>query len=122
MLVPDRTKATMQPIVGANVEPGIQIYSDEHGEAWRMEQYQHDMVNHLHAYVDDNVRTNGMENFCSLLKRTIGGTDVSVDRSTCFGTSVNRHSRLTTVCRWPMQTGSAILSARSLASALPMPN
>ena len=36
-VVPDRTKATMQPIVGANVEPGTQIYSDEHGHQWLME-------------------------------------------------------------------------------------
>jgi transposase-like protein len=78
-VVPDRTKATMQPIVGANVEPGTQIYSDEHGQNWRMDQYQHDMVNHLESYVDGNVHTNGMENFWSLLKRTIGGTYVSVE-------------------------------------------
>jgi transposase-like protein len=78
-VIPDRTKATMQPIVGANVEPGAQIYSDEHGESWRMDQYQHDMVNHLESYVDGNVHTNGMENFWSLLKRTIGGTYVSVE-------------------------------------------
>src|ERR1017187_3392015 len=78
-VVADRTKATMQPIVGANVEPGTQIYSDEHGVNWRMDQYQHDMVNHLESYVDGNVHTNGMENFWSLLKRTIGGTYVSVE-------------------------------------------
>jgi hypothetical protein len=37
------------------------------------------MVNHLAAYVDGNVHTNGMENFWSLLKRTLGGTYVSVE-------------------------------------------
>ena len=36
-------------------------------------------TNHLEAYVDGNVHTNGMENFWSLLKRTIGGTYVSVE-------------------------------------------
>jgi hypothetical protein len=61
------------------VEPGSQIYSDEYGETWRMAEYEHSMVNHLHAYVDGNVHTNGMENFWSLLKRTIGGTYVSVE-------------------------------------------
>jgi hypothetical protein len=44
-----------------------------------MDEYQHQMVNHLKAYVDGNVHTNGMENFWSLLKRTIGGTYVSVE-------------------------------------------
>jgi transposase-like protein len=78
-VIPDRTRATMQPVVGANVEPGAQIYSDEHGENWKMEEYQHSMVNHLEAYVDGNVHTNGMENFWSLLKRSIGGTYVSVE-------------------------------------------
>jgi transposase-like protein len=78
-VIPDRTKATMRPIVGANVEPGSQIYSDEHGEAWRMAEYEHSMVNHLEAYADGNVHTNGMENFWSLLKRGLNGTYVSVE-------------------------------------------
>jgi transposase-like protein len=78
-VIPDRTKATMQPIVGANVEPGTQIYSDEHGVVWRMAEYEHSMVNHLETYVDGNVHTNGMENFWSLLKRGINGTYVSVE-------------------------------------------
>ena len=78
-VIPDRTKATMQPIVGANVEPGTQIYSDEHGEAWRMAEYEHSMVNHLRTYVDGNVHTNGMENFWSILKRGINGTYISVE-------------------------------------------
>jgi len=69
----------MQPIVGANVEPGARVYSDEHGAHWKMDEYEHSMVNHLEAYVDGNVHTNGMENFWSLLKRTIGGTYVSVE-------------------------------------------
>ena len=76
---PDRTNASMQPIVGANVEPGTTIYSDEHGHQWRMEEYEHEMCNHAVAHVNGNVHTNGMENFWSLLKRTIGGTYVSVE-------------------------------------------
>jgi transposase-like protein len=78
-VVPDRTKATMQPIVGANVEPGSQIYSDEHGHQWKMGEYEHAMVDHLTTYVDGTVHCNGVENFWSLLKRTIGGTYVSVE-------------------------------------------
>jgi ISXO2-like transposase domain len=69
----------MQPIVGANVEPSTQIHSDEFGETWRMEEYEHSIVDHLHTYIDGNVDTKGMENFWSLLKRTIGGTYVSVE-------------------------------------------
>lgn len=79
-VVPDRTKNTIQPIVAANVEHGAQIFADEHAGNWRMdEKYIHKIVNHLETYVDGNVHTNGMENFWSLLKRTIGGTYVSVE-------------------------------------------
>lgn len=78
-VVPDRTRASIQPLIRGNVEPGTQIHSDEHGSNWRMDEYEHMIVNHLEAYVDGNVHTNGMENFWSLLKRTIGGTYVSVE-------------------------------------------
>ena len=39
----------------------------------------HEFVNHLTSYVMGRVHTNGMENFWSLLKRTLKGTYVSVD-------------------------------------------
>jgi hypothetical protein len=79
-VVPDRTKASIQPMVRANVEPGAEIFSDEHASAWRMdEEYTHNVVNHLEKYVDGNVHTNGIENFWSLLKRSINGTYVSVE-------------------------------------------
>jgi transposase-like protein len=78
-VVPDRTKASMQPVIRGSVEPGAQIYSDEHGTSWKMHEYEHALMNHLETYVDGNVHTNGIENFWSLLKRTIGGTYVSVE-------------------------------------------
>jgi transposase-like protein len=79
-VVPDRTKNIIQPIVAANVESGAEIFADEHAGSWRMdEKYIHKIVNHLETYVDGNVHTNGMENFWSLLKRSIGGTYVSVE-------------------------------------------
>lgn len=79
-VIPDRSKASMQPIVRGSVEPGTVIHSDEWASGWRMDnEYTHQIVNHLEQYVDGNVHTNGMENFWSLLKRTIGGTYVSVE-------------------------------------------
>jgi len=78
-VVPDRTKATIQPVVRGNVEKGTEIFSDEHADTWRMDDYTHKIVNHLEAYVDGNIHTNGMENFWSLLKRGINGTYVSVE-------------------------------------------
>jgi transposase-like protein len=78
-VIPDRKNASIQPLVRGNVDPGSQIMSDEHGNYWRMDEYTHSVVNHLEAYVDGNVHTNGIENFWSLLKRTLGGTYVSVE-------------------------------------------
>ena len=78
-VVRDRNKSTMQEHVAANVDPGARIYSDEHARNWKMPEYEHAMVDHLVAYVNGNVHTNGLENFWSLLKRTINGTYVSVE-------------------------------------------
>jgi transposase-like protein len=79
-VIEDRTKATMQPIVRENVEPGSQVFSDEWASSWRMdEEYTHGVINHLESYVEGNIHTNGMENFWSLLKRSIKGTYVSVE-------------------------------------------
>jgi hypothetical protein len=74
------TKASIQPIVRGSVDAGTQVHSDEHGNTWKMDdEYTHNIINHLEAYVVGNVHTNGIENFWSLLKRTLGGTYVSVE-------------------------------------------
>jgi len=79
-VIPDRSKASIQPIVAGNVEPGAEVHSDEWAVNWRMDdEYTHKIVNHLERYVDGNVHTNGLENFWSLLKRSINGTYVSVE-------------------------------------------
>ena len=41
--------------------------------------YVHQVINHAEEYVNGNIHTNGIENFWSLLKRTIKGTYVSVE-------------------------------------------
>jgi transposase-like protein len=78
-VIPDRTKASTQPIVRGCVDPNTTLYTDEHGHQWKMEEYEHMIVNHLEEYLNGNIHTNVMENFWSLLKRTIGGTCVSVE-------------------------------------------
>jgi transposase-like protein len=79
-VIPDRTKTVMQENVRPHVEAGSQIYSDDAGTYWRMDdQYTHDIINHAEEYVRGNVHTNGLENFWSLLKRSIGGSYVSVE-------------------------------------------
>ena len=41
--------------------------------------YNHQVINHAEAYARGNVHTNGLENFWSLLKRSIHGTYVNVE-------------------------------------------
>ena len=78
-VIPERTKAIMKPIIEANVAHGAHVFSDEFQDGWTFGKgYTHETINHLEAYVQGNVHTNGMENFWSLLKRTLGGTYVSV--------------------------------------------
>jgi transposase-like protein len=79
-VIDDRTNKAIQPIIRENVECGSRVYSDEFGSQWRMDkEYEHELVNHLEAYVQGNVHTNCLENFWSLLKRSLHGTYVSVE-------------------------------------------
>jgi hypothetical protein len=43
------------------------------------DEYTHEVINHAQEYVRGEVHTNGLENFWSLLKRSIKGTYVSVE-------------------------------------------
>lgn len=79
-VIGDRKKATMKPIVQQNVQAGSELHTDEWSSGWYgSEEYVHNVINHLQSYVDGNVHTNGMENFWSLLKRSLKGTYVSVE-------------------------------------------
>lgn len=79
-VIADRTVPVVRAEVEAHVEEGAILYSDEFGQCWKLDdKYAHEMVNHAVQYVRDNVHTNGLENFWSLLKRGIGGTYVSVE-------------------------------------------
>jgi hypothetical protein len=79
-VVDKRRKNQLQSLVRENVEPGSALYSDalKSYEGLAAE-YEHQVVDHAVEYVRENVHTNGMENFWSLLKRGIGGTYVSVE-------------------------------------------
>ena len=69
----------VMPIIQENVETNAEIFTDQ-SPIYRdvYEQYVHDTVNHMVEYVRGNVHTNSIENFWSLLKRTIKGTYISV--------------------------------------------
>jgi hypothetical protein len=75
-----REKKTMHRIISENVFPGTWVMTDEFVNYDGLSSsYTHNVVNHLERYVQGNVHTNGIENFWSLLKRSLGGTYVSVE-------------------------------------------
>jgi transposase-like protein len=79
-VVEGRRKAELQKRVREHVEAGSAIFSDELKSYDGLEtEYQHAVINHAVEYVNDNVHTNGMENFWSLLKRGLHGTYISVE-------------------------------------------
>jgi transposase-like protein len=64
-----------------HVEKGSTVYTDSL-RSYRnlpVDGFAHDFVDHTEQYVKGAVHTNGLENFWSLLKRTIKGTYVSVE-------------------------------------------
>lgn len=78
-VVPDTRKRTLDPKVRANVEPGSNVYTDEHlSYSGLSDEYDHEVIDHATDYVRGQVHTNGMENFWSLLKRGLSGTYISV--------------------------------------------
>ena len=74
-----RRKKDLQPIIREMVEPGSELHTDALESYDGLSEYTHKVVDHAEAYVQNNVHTNRMENFWSLLKRTIKGTYVSVE-------------------------------------------
>jgi len=79
-IIADRQKDTLQPFVREHVHAGSAVFTDEMGGYKGLQgEYEHQIIDHAVKYVDGRVHTNGMENFWSLLKRSLGGTYVSVE-------------------------------------------
>jgi transposase-like protein len=79
-VVPSRKRKALQSEVRKHVEAGSALYTDALMSYRGLEaDYAHQVVDHAVAYVDGNVHTNGLENFWSLLKRSLAGTYVSVE-------------------------------------------
>ena len=78
-------KKTLKEQIDTHVEPGTTLHTD----AWIAYQslgadYVHKFVDHAIEYVKDGVHTNGLENFWTLLKRTLKGTYVAVNAEHLF--------------------------------------
>jgi transposase-like protein len=79
-VIPDITRETLHGKVREHVAGGAQVFTD----AWTAytglnSEYVHNVIDHAKAYAVENVHTNGLENYWSLLKRSIRGTYVSVE-------------------------------------------
>jgi transposase-like protein len=79
-MVPDVSARTLQGVVRENVNPGSMVVTD----GWASynglaRDYLHQSVDHKSEFVRGIVHSNGIENFWSLLKRSLKGTYVSVD-------------------------------------------
>jgi transposase-like protein len=78
--VATRRKGELTNLVRKNVRKGSEVMTDELLSYDGLDnEYAHKVINHAESYVDGNVHTNRMENFWSLLKRSIKGTYVSVE-------------------------------------------
>ena len=79
-IVPNTRKYRLHAEVHDAVRYGATVYSDELKSYDDLDAtYVRDVINHAKTYVRGSVHTNGMENFWSLLKRTLKGTYVSVE-------------------------------------------
>jgi transposase-like protein len=75
-----RKRGTLQGIVREHVAEGSNVYTDAfYSYRGLSKDYVHGFVDHAECYVDGAVHTNGLENFWSLLKRTIKSTYVSIE-------------------------------------------
>jgi transposase-like protein len=80
-VVPNVARETLQNQILKNVKYGSTVYTDnavayDNGMQRR---FIHDVVNKTETYVRGRVHVNGMENFWSLLKRSLRGTYVAVE-------------------------------------------
>ena len=79
-VLPNVKRETLQNEILNNVAFGSKLYTDDavaYNELANI--YAHDVVNHAMEYVKGRVHTNGLENFWSLLKRTLHGTYHAVE-------------------------------------------
>lgn len=78
--IPNVRKTTLHAEIHKHVEVGSSLLTDScAGYRGLNSHFAHEQIDHAICYVKEHVHTNGLENFFSLLKRTIRGTYVSVE-------------------------------------------
>jgi transposase-like protein len=79
-VVPNARRDTLQNAILKNVKHGSKVFSDEAIAYNELQsRFVHEVVNKTETYVNGQVHVNGMENFWSLLKRSLKGTYVAVE-------------------------------------------
>jgi transposase-like protein len=80
-VIPNVKRETLQNAILERVGFGSTVYTDGWAgyEGLKAAKFVHETVNHLNEYVRDEVHTQGIENFWSLLKRSLKGTYVAVE-------------------------------------------
>lgn len=80
MVVEGTKRQHLHSQVTKHVETGSNVYTDALRSYNQLgQEYIHNVINHAEKYVDGQIHTNGVENFWSLLKRSINGTYVSIE-------------------------------------------
>jgi len=80
-VIPNVKRETLQNEILNRVEKKSTVYTDKWQgyKSLAEKEFVHETVNHLEEYVRGQVHTNGIENFWSLLKRSLRGTYVAVE-------------------------------------------
>jgi len=80
-VIPNTKRETLQNQILENIEKKSKVYTDQNQGYYNLAQkdFVHETVDHLQEYVRGQVHTQGIENFWSLLKRSLKGTYVAVE-------------------------------------------
>jgi transposase-like protein len=79
-VMPNVKRESLQNAILDNVTPFAKVYTDEAtGYIGLDKNFVHKVINHSQEYVNGQVHTQGIENFWSLLKRTLRGTYIAVE-------------------------------------------
>jgi transposase-like protein len=80
-VIPNVKRETLQAEILRQVQGAGTVYTDGYVsyEGLAAQAFIHETVNHVDEYVRGDVHTQGIENFWSLLKRTLSGTYVAVE-------------------------------------------
>jgi hypothetical protein len=77
-VVMERSHPTLRALANKHITPGSWVVTDEWG-GYKGINFEHVIINHAVEYVNGQIHTQGIENFWALLKRSLGGTYISVE-------------------------------------------